>query len=240
MTSVIAEVVLDPNVKGILDSVHEFYNDAWSSLLTVIAVLFGATVTLFGIVVPWWMERSRRQAFEAEMGRIKKDMRQEYDDKLGGLTRAFDAGLARSQEEAVANLKTTLDDKVKEVQAQLEASTAESRGSIFHMQAIVSLGHKNYKNTFWDCVASMDAYLDAENEADLQRVAKMLVGSIMPKLCKKDLDLMGRAEKELGALLKKMQDTNTRGQYTNHILDMEKGLMLAKQRVKKDSASGDK
>jgi len=124
---ILAQVVNSaPDLFTIVKQVHDFYNDAWNSLLWSFGIFGGILIFFLGVVLPWWSERSRRESFKldkeailAEIHTAREEMQREVAD-AGSLFKE--------------NLKDTLKEIAK-VQEEARRQIEEQSGDLWWAHA---------------------------------------------------------------------------------------------------------
>ena len=109
----------------ILDKVHSFYNDAWSNLLWVVGCIGGVVVLLVTVVVPYWLERSRRMTFEKSSEDILaelKRVRERTEAEMARLSVEF----AKRMEEAVGSWRTEFEAGKAEIEVKIVQAEAKA------------------------------------------------------------------------------------------------------------------
>ena len=91
----------------ILDKVHGFYQDAWTNLLWFVGVLMTVLALVVGVLVPWWLERSRKQTFQLSEERVM--------DEIAKSREQYEQGL----EEAKAKIRAVAEEAKREMYASV-------------------------------------------------------------------------------------------------------------------------
>ena len=89
-----------PDVMEIVRGVHEFYNQAWGNLLWVvgcIGAVAAALLSLIGLLVPWWLERVRRDSFKLDKETLLKGVEATKVETLGRIEEATNTTARHSQ-----------------------------------------------------------------------------------------------------------------------------------------------
>ncbi len=197
-------------VLEIVKNVHEFYYDAWTSLLWVVGVAAAVLLGWIGILQPWWTERSRRQTFAfdrdallKQIQDVKSEIRREMEEAETMFKENLQQTLQRiseSEEEAKRRLYQT-----RAEMCAVQARTAALAGDhVMAMQCEIVAAHygceANMSPLWWyhrlkalvECLqdTSMRGSIESDNEAVkiLARVAAELEGTESGKECEEFLD----------------------------------------------------
>lgn len=173
MIEILAQATPGPSeAMQILQSVHQFYNDAWTSLLWAVGVGAAVLIGLVGVILPWWTERSRRESFRLDKEAVLKEIVSARED------------MARLIDNETRMYKDNLRDAIRQLDEGLEAAKKlieAQAGDLWwaHSRQAKSLGEKEVSVAF--STLSIKSYLNAGDEESRKKVAGSL--DEMAKVC---------------------------------------------------------
>ncbi|MGB2754674.1 MAG: hypothetical protein WBD75_01995 [Phycisphaerae bacterium] len=88
-------------ILDIVKNVHDFYDDSWRSLLWAVGIVFLVSAAIVGVLMPWWLEYSRRKTFEIDRDAMLKriqEMRLEIQGEVEAELEIFDDNLQQALE----------------------------------------------------------------------------------------------------------------------------------------------
>jgi flagellar hook-associated protein FlgK len=206
--------------QAILDSVHQFYADSFSQLVTLTLAMLG----FIGVLVPVLLTIYQQRLFKLEQREV-----------MGSLRTQLDA----INVEHIKLLEQKFDDREKLSQQRMEAQVgllqreiAKAQGSTFHVQANQSIASKQYPAAFESLLDAAIKYVDAQNESNLGRVLTLLTHNTLPHLDSSHFEYRGEMwERQLQKANAGIAEVNVNGRFTDAHNQFKAAVKAAKART---------
>jgi len=164
------------DVMEIVRNVHDFYNQAWGNLLWAvgcIGAVAAAMLSAIGFLVPWWLERVRRESFRLD----KEAVLREVDDVKADMTRQ----LTESTEIYKEKLKEALQ-KISETEDRVTRNIEEHAGDLWAVHGL-TMGTLGSEDLAMFCrTFAVKSHLNAGSKQSLDKAKTDLAG--MADICR--------------------------------------------------------
>jgi hypothetical protein len=202
---------MDPTTQAILDSVQQFYSNAWSQLI----LFTTAIMALVGIIIPIISQAYQRSSsitdkkeleilIKEEAIRIKKELQVEMNSEYEAIEKDIEKSL-------------------KETQNKIRKDNDVNRGGISHVQGIQLIKENNFYDGTESIISAAASYLKGDDESNLRRTLFILISACIPRLSRADIERMTIVNNpfdELIDLLRKKNENNRYGDEIGKILTL--------------------
>jgi len=203
----------DLDTLKILESIHNFYDSAWDKL-----VIFGTLlVAIVGILIPIVVLYAQRLMYKVEENKMKNELQIKMTEVKNTLE--------NSVEEKFKNLSETLNKKIDDVEKS-------SKGSVCLMQGNFYLSNRSYSTATLSYIASVNNFLETTDQRNLQTALEMLTATFS-YLYEKDIEDSEIIVEKFDAVIKKLHQKDTEGQYSKYIEKLSKSMKEARNRKPK-------
>jgi hypothetical protein len=193
---------MDPN--NILQSVNEFYQQAWDKLLIYTTVL----VALVGILLPVIQSFSQRTHEKA----LRKGLEKYFDDKVKEIEDKLEKDIDRKMQ-----------DKIEEMQVAIEKRSQSLEAGILVVQGNNSSRLELHKLALSDYCRAGFCALKAEDMRNLQRINANILMSL-PKLSKEELVSIQEEDNQLNNYILILEENDKKGAFIDLIISLKREI----------------
>ena len=218
-----------PDVIDIIQKVDAFYNSSWIHLMYIVVIMFG----MVGIVVPLFIQWIQTKTLKKEKEEIKATLASEINIKLKDqidLESNNQKEIIQSHfkehetkiEQLTEMLKNELKSNIEKTRLDFEKKINDVFGGVFHVQGNMLIAREMYKDATDSFIIAGIYYCQCETEENLVRTIASLKNSCIPRLNKKLIEDDPLFQKQFDKLIKKINDINRGGRYTDDINQLKK------------------
>lgn len=208
---------------SILDAAHNFYSDAFSSLLQLTLGL----LAIGGIVVPLLIGWIQNRRVKMESASLKREMDSLVNLEVVQLRALLSDEVAKE----VAEFDKRLGLMESKITDELTKKFNKITGGICHVQANSLISNEDYLAAIESLKGAVSEYCKCRDLNNLQRVIGQLEGECMPKLNKKSFEDEINLEADINKIIKDLSDLKCDGALIDPIARLKKMLSDAKKRV---------
>lgn len=217
---------LDETYIAMMNSVHHYYESAFSSLQETMLFFVGLIIGIVGVAIPifqnWKIDKTKKDLISHANDEIRKEvveLKNEFESVLNGKYKY-------------------LDEKYEKLKTGIDKSNNESMGSIFHLQANSELGEKNSLCSVKSFAAAGCYYIGAKNHVDL---IKMINGVCegLPDANENDFKDEPTAEPNIIKLITLLSADEFKEKYASEVKGIKEELEKAKSRRSEDNEKED-
>lgn len=202
----------------ILESVDQFYSNAFTNLLTITV----AALAFVGILVPVLVTLYQRRLYKVDQKGISDALRAE-------LAQITDKALEKVKAGYIEN-EAKFEDSIRALETKFEKKLNAAHGKSMHLQGNLSLENKRYGTALESLVSCAGFYIRGEDEANLTRVLRILRDDCIPLLNKQNIGDVAEQELDIESMLKSLEKINTNGRYDDDIRNIRQRFKAALKR----------
>ncbi len=168
----------------ILESINNFYSDAWISLLTVLATIIAASVTIVGIIVPLLISYLQRRQQSTEFRSLLSEIDKKYEAEILNLKIENQKIKNESEDKFKEIIRGIVSDKLSEFNEGMENEKRRQFGAMAHLQAMLNLFRNNFFEAGLDYILAIELFYKGKSEYSLSSSATSLIS--LSKIINKD------------------------------------------------------
>lgn len=205
-----------------VDKMHAFYTQAFSNLMSI---TFGI-IAFVGVVLPIVVSLIQNRQLKRENDNLRRELKLEIETIASGEIE----NLEKLLDDKARAIDSRIEEKLMELNKKLSTSTAESRGSIFHLQGNSGVSNGDYGEATISYAVALSAYLLAKNLGDARVVANLLHSTCLPEIDKETFADSPRIKTFIEAAIKDLKASNQDGRHTDLIEKIERKTVAAEKR----------
>lgn len=163
-----------------LQKVHEFYNDSFTSLQTLMLGLVG----IIGVVLPLLISFYQNRRLRQETSSLKKEIAVLVS---AAATSEFERLEERVREELDKSIKDAKRE-VAETRKKMEKALSRATGGVLHVQANAELRDGHHIAGARSLLGAVRSYVDAEDYLNLRAVCNTLTSIALERVSKFDFE----------------------------------------------------
>lgn len=199
---------MDETLK-ILESVNQFYTQAFDQLMNVTL----AVIAFAGILMPILIAFSQSRLFRLDNKRIQGVLSEEMKVELHGATEAIRDEYMRKE--------ARYENQIRDLEQEMEKRLFKATGATFHLQTNQFLGCGNNLEALGSACQAVTAYIEAGDEFNLNRVLKTIRDNCLPHLTKEQMeDSPENIVKTCEATFNSLSEFDDSGRYFDQIQDL--------------------
>jgi len=207
---------------GVLESVHSFYSDSFSQLITITIAFLVFAGVLMPLMIQFYQSRSLRQDKEY----LETLLRTKTEEAKSELETHLATRFAEEQEKIAAIIQK----EVSEALAPVERKTERAIGGLFHLQARQIADSERPTLALDSCCEALPAYIRAKDESNLQAVLFILTEQCLPDMNKTNFERDVELEGKINKVIELLKSHNKYGRYSRVVDEIKRELRSAQLR----------
>ncbi|TGK77688.1 hypothetical protein EHQ31_18790 [Leptospira montravelensis] len=163
------------NIQLILETINKFYSDAWLSLVTVLATIIAASVTIVGIILPLLISYLQRRQQSAEFKTLLAEIDKKYESEIINLKNENQTIKNETEEKLKAIIEAIVSEKFSEFNDSMENEKKRQFGAMAHLQAMMNLFRNRLFDSGLDYILATELFYKGKSEYSLASSADSLV-----------------------------------------------------------------
>lgn len=216
----------------LLEKINGFYNNAFNSLITIVACIIGFAGVLLPIAIAFFQNRQ----FKIQKADLEKNLTEVIKEEIAATALALEEKNNQLIDAEIKKILVDLEKKNKSFEANIKKSQSLISGQLAHMNATQQLGKKEYSNAAMYFFSAATHYISARSEQNLGRVLRLLHENALPNM--KIERKIEEADEKIVKLKEKIKPLNTTGKYRDDLEKINHSLEKARNNLanKKEEA----
>lgn len=204
----------------ILEKVNHFYSDSFSQLLYTMS----GTIAFIGILVPvvfTFYQNSKLKLEKASLEKYVDDIKLELESSIQEI---ITIGLEKEKKELEAALdknKKEIDEALGKSKKKLDMLAWEAKGGSCFVQGNNLYVAGEYNRASESYISAIKSFIRAEDEANLQRVLKVMANEVLPEMNKDVLKAYPKIKSRIDDVIEGLTKLNVNGRYRDIITKLE-------------------
>lgn len=209
----------------LLEKVNGFYNNAFNSLITIVACIIGFAGVLLPIAIAFFQNRQ----FKIQKADLEKNLKEVIKEEIAATALALEEKTNQLIDTEIKKILFDLEKKSKSFEANIKKSQYLISGQLAHMNATLQLDKKAYSNAATYFFSAATHYISARSEQNLGRVLRLLHEKALPNM--KIERKIEEADEKIVKLKEKIKPLNTTGKYRDDLAKINRSLEKAQNNL---------